>query len=711
MFPPFFFVFFYSSHILQDVSSLEDMREMFRGAVNFNSDISKWQLNLKQWEIIENSPGQKEKKISLSGLDQTFRNALSFNRDLSKWNVKNLKTAYATFYMGTGLEPQSTLLTKSEDDSFVFYKAAEFYEDGIEIKVAAAGLPYPLLKMGRGALNVEFCSSDWLKLYNGFNSIDVTIKKVNQMDLTTIQAFSANTALKIMCCDKGQQLEFFGSTRKDSRPSQAKCVDCSIGLYNDQLHQLPHACKSCNVGQASIDPTSTCNTCAVGQFQDLVLNRASYGCKNCLPGKASEPGAERCGCPVGNYMLNATSEDCIGCSKGMNCSNLGTVLATIRTEPGYWREHNQTDAFYRCKHSSDCVGGLVENQCEKNRGGTMCTVCFDQHVRVGADCIACPPGQGRGGNSSIGIIVGFTPCIVLFAVLVYYFARREKKKEIKPKIKKKDTKVAPVQNTASTVSVLAASAAASVGDAAQKVVEEESQNQTITNSLMDKAEESQDMVEEGAMDAIAVVEEGAMDAIAEASGDTTAGKISAKTDRAMQENIMHEAEAALADMSSRVSGRLRILVGFVQIIAGMASGFTIPWPPMFLSLINFVTFINFDFVGLLGGLDACSLYSPFLTSAAFHMAVLPLFAMMVVAAATVARCCLRNDASVVSKRAKGIMLELMMLLYRECCWIWILFLFYSLTWLCLYSPCFLASVSFPLRSSSFLLFFLFQPVL
>ena len=198
------------------------------------------------------------------------------------------------------------------------------------------------------------------------------------------------------------------------------------------------------------------------------------------------------------------------------------------------------------------------------------TVCFDQHVRVGADCIACPPGQGRGGNSSIGIIVGFTPCIVLFAVLVYYFARREKKKEIKPKIKKKDTKVAPVQNTASTVSVLAASAAASVGDAAQKVVEEESQNQTITNSLMDKAEESQDMVEEGAMDAIA-----------EASGDTTAGKISAKTDRAMQENIMHEAEAALADMSSRVSGRLRILVGFVQIIAGMASGFTIPWPPMF----------------------------------------------------------------------------------------------------------------------------------
>ena len=382
----------------------------------------------------------------------------------------------------------------------------------------------------------------------------------------------------------------------------------------------------------------------------------------------------------------------------MNCTEAGMFLETIQTLPGYWRKNNQSDELYPCNDEENCVGGVVSEQCEENNAGVLCGVCSDQHVRVGADCIACPPGQGRGGNSSVGIVVGFTPCVVLFAVLIYYFARREKKKDIIIKTKNV-TKVAPVlkdrkdatstlkanyqnakakkedgggkkkedappslavvQNTASTASALISSAGASVGnavgDTVQKVVEEEAENQTISKSLRDGAEEQ----------SRAMVEDEVAGAAASASGDTTEGEIVADTDRAMQEDIMHEAEAALMNISSRVSGRLRILIGFVQIMAGLASGFTIPWPPMFLSLINFVTFINFDFVGLLGGLDACSLYSPFLTSAAFHMAILPLFAMMVVAAAIVARCCLRNKASVVSKRAKGIMLELMMFLYRE----------------------------------------------
>ena len=168
------------------------------------------------------------------------------------------------------------------------------------------------------------------------------------------------------------------------------------------------------------------------------------------------------------------------------------------------------------------------------------------------------------------------------------------------------------------------------------------------------------------------VEDEVADATALASGDTTDESIGGGDDEVSQEMsmeggtaIMLKAEDVIADAESRVSGRLRILIGFVQIMAGLSSGFTIPWPPMFLSIINFVTIINFDFAALFGGLDACSLYSPFLSSAAFHMAILPLFAMMVIAAAIVARFCLRNKASVVSKRAQVVMLELMMFLYRE----------------------------------------------
>ena len=389
-------------------------------------------------------------------------------------------------------------------------------------------------------------------------------------------------------------------------------------------------------------------------------------------------------------MLNITSEDCLRCKPGMNCTESGMFLETIQTTPGYWREQNQSDDFYACNEEENCVGGSLSEQCEENKFGVLCGVCLDQHVRVGSDCIACPPGQGRGGSPMGGIVVvGLTPCIVLFVVLIYYFGRREKKEKNEKETKNATTKVTPVLNDSkdatSTLEANYQNAKANeedggkkeegdggggsteswlqdVNEAVQEVINEEAKTQTITQSLKNNVEDQ----------AKSAVEDEVADATALASGDTTDESIGGGDDEVSQEMsmedgtaIMLKAEDVIADAESRVSGRLRILIGFVQIMAGLSSGFTIPWPPMFLSIINFVTIINFDFAALFGGLDACSLYSPFLSSAAFHMAILPLFAMMVIAAAIVARFCLRNKASVVSKRAQVVMLELMMFLYRE----------------------------------------------
>ena len=60
--------------------------------------------------------------------------------------------------------------------------------------------------------------------------------------------------------------------------------------------------------------------------------------------------------------------------------------------------------------------------------------------------------------------------------------------------------------------------------------------------------------------------------------------------------------------STEILGRSRILVGFMQIMNGLVSGFDIPWPPMFLSIIGSLSLINFDFVRLLGGLDVSFVY-------------------------------------------------------------------------------------------------------
>lgn len=96
-----------------DVSKVENMQNMFSGAVVFNSNISKWKVsNVK----------------NMSGM---FFNAHAFNQDLSKWDVSKVTTMKSMFSGATVFNPNISNwdVSSAANMSFMFQNAITFNQD------------------------------------------------------------------------------------------------------------------------------------------------------------------------------------------------------------------------------------------------------------------------------------------------------------------------------------------------------------------------------------------------------------------------------------------------------------------------------------------------------------------------------------------------------------------------------------------------------
>ena len=71
---------------------------------------------------------------------------------------------------------------------------------------------------------------------------------------------------------------------------------------------------------------------------------------------------------------------------------------------------------------------------------------------------------------------------------------------------------------------------------------------------------------------------------------------------------------------------------FFYILLALVFSFSIPWPPIFSSLLINLTFINIDFSPIFAGMSPCALYTPFMVSAAAHMFLLPAVIIIIAAA-------------------------------------------------------------------------------
>ena len=96
--------------------------------------------------------------------------------------------------------------------------------------------------------------------------------------------------------------------------------------------------------------------------------------------------------------------------------------------PGFWRESNTSNTFYRCclgeEDCGECVGGVVGEQCGDGKGSALCAACINGSVPSGGGCLSCPNhtnGYGSGGWVSGGI-----PTLLLFILLLAYFIRKPK---------------------------------------------------------------------------------------------------------------------------------------------------------------------------------------------------------------------------------------------------------------------------------------------
>jgi hypothetical protein len=160
-------------------------------------------------------------------------------------------------------------------------------------------------------------------------------------------------------------------------------------------------------------------------------------------------------------------------------------------------------------------------------------------------------------------------------------------------------------------------------------------------------------------------------ATATATGDTAGDSIEVDTESSSNtlSNTLtdavagHQKSIVQAKQLHSFGHRVRILIGYVQITAALVFSFDVPWPPMTLNLLRRLTFINFNFLEFFAPIDPCLMHTPFLSQAAFHMAILPLCGLVVVAAGIVAEACVHKCHGVVWSHAKSVMMTLVFLLY------------------------------------------------
>ena len=145
----------------------------------------------------------------------------------------------------------------------------------------------------------------------------------------------------------------------------------------------------------------------------------------CLPGYVQSPWRERA------YGDPPTCLSCDDLFDGATCDGFGTTLATVRTQPLWWRPTANALNFTRCAFGT-CVGGYAEGTafdsfstatCANGTGGPWCEQCtdrtlyFDQQRQQCEDCAASLPG-------GIALLLAVAALVLAFVLLVRRLNRR-----------------------------------------------------------------------------------------------------------------------------------------------------------------------------------------------------------------------------------------------------------------------------------------------
>jgi len=232
------------------------------------------------------------------------------------------------------------------------------------------------------------------------------------------------------------------------------CTSCEEGG-----HSLPgsSSCFFCRLGEAYDDSTKTCLECAAGY--------SSLGdvCEKCDDGRefAANPGAAVCSLSPPGQMPNANHTDTVKCpdgtdldgclcpvntflskdgkkcapnpGKGVNGSEVGMTLETLRVLPGFWRSGDSSEDVRACSVAEACIGGneTTDGYCRDGHEGPYCNLCDGGWAKDALGlCLECTLSKSDVVVTLVLMVVG------ALVLLVVNFALNKLVFKANPRLKK-----------------------------------------------------------------------------------------------------------------------------------------------------------------------------------------------------------------------------------------------------------------------------------
>jgi len=338
---------------------------------------------------------------------------------------------------------------------------------------------------------------------------------------------------------------------------QTTCVACDGGTYQPQ--QGSTSCVLCSPGFFSGNGSSICKRCPAGT---IASNNGTAICTAC--DGYSQPNflSIACECKAGYYNDESgiVGEMCKPCPDGAFCDNPGVSYSNLETDNGYWRANTDTLQFYRCDYSHQCLGGRG-SVCMDYRNGPICATCeANYYSYFGGNCVPCPSSKGSFVYMVLMAILG----LFIFAVLNYILLRsvshlmaEEEEFQMRKQIIK----------YGSNNSALLGQQYAAQYDQSKQDMENDDPNQSVT-------QDGQTTTDQPYFDVVDNV------------------------------NYIHDHQEmetvrlvnGVPQYPDVLSFKIKILIGFLQVLSNIGVSLEVPWPKGYKSFISFFSVLNFDII-------------------------------------------------------------------------------------------------------------------
>ena len=210
------------------------------------------------------------------------------------------------------------------------------------------------------------------------------------------------------------------------------CEFCPAGRFGNITGLRSVLCSGyCDAGEFSQRGAVECTPCQQGEVSRTV---GSGRCEPCPKTQTSKAHSSKCICEAEYYDSSNSSgpTSCRRCSaESMNCSEVGTVLTSLKVKGGFWRTDLASSEFLACPVKEACTpNGTVgdANNTTTGRFSSSDIYCATGHT--GPFCGVCRPNYFRRSNialcskcdeNSTGSIVLAFGALIVTGLLVWLF--------------------------------------------------------------------------------------------------------------------------------------------------------------------------------------------------------------------------------------------------------------------------------------------------